>query len=137
MEETRHETSVIVLPAGSGRHYALGPMQASFLADGEETANRYSISEWWLDPHTEGPGAHHHDANDDVFYVIGGTMSFLAGDAWFDAAPGTFVRIPAGVTHDFANRGQTRAGVLNFYIPGGFEAEMPAIVDWFAANPSS
>ncbi|WP_148715126.1 cupin domain-containing protein [Chitinolyticbacter meiyuanensis] len=135
MAQAERPDSVIVLPPGGGRHYAMGRMQARFLADGEETVDRYSISEWWLEPHTEGPGAHRHDANDDVFYVIGGTMSFLAGEAWFEAGPGSFVRIPAGVTHDFANRGEQRAGVLNFYIPGGFEADMPAIVDWFAANP--
>jgi hypothetical protein len=26
------------------------------------------------------------------------------------------------------------AGLLNFFIPGGFEREMPAIVKWFAKN---
>ena len=42
------------------------------------------ISEWWLEPHTQGPGAHAHP-EDDVFYVIEGTMSFLVNDAWIDA----------------------------------------------------
>jgi hypothetical protein len=34
-----------------------------------ETGDGYSISEWWLEAHTKGPGAHSH-AKDDVFYVI-------------------------------------------------------------------
>jgi hypothetical protein len=59
-------------------------------------------------------------------------MSFLAGESWLDAPPGSFLRIPAGVTHDFENRSAERAGVLNVFLPGGFESMMPAIVDYFA-----
>jgi len=46
-------------------------------------------------------------------------MSLLAGDTWLDAPAGSFRRIPAGVTHDFENRGAARAGVLNVFLPGG------------------
>jgi len=122
----------IVLRAGEGRAYALGAMRSVFKADGAETADTYSISEWWLDPHTPGPGAHSHDANDDIFYVLEGTMTFLLGDQHVDATRGDFVRVPANVTHDFENRGDVPVGVLNIYIPGGFEREMEGIVAWFA-----
>ena len=44
---------------------------------------------------------------------------------------GTFLRIPAGVTHDIENRSDELAGFLNTYISGGFEKDMPAIVKWF------
>ena len=125
---------VIVLGPGEGRRYPCGPMQSAFLADGEETGDRYSVSIWWVDPGKPGPGAHSHDANEELFYVIEGTMAFLVGDRWVDAPPGTFLRIPAGVTHDFANRTAQRAGALNVFIPGGFEANMPAIVDWFRTH---
>lgn len=125
---------VIHLPAGAGRAYSLGPMHSVFKADGEETADTYSISEWWLEPRTPGPGPHKHEANDDIFYVLEGRFDFLAGDEHIDAGPGDFLRVPAGVMHDFSNRGDVRAGLLNIYIPGGFEHEMPAIVAWFAAN---
>jgi hypothetical protein len=32
------------------------------------------------------------------------------------------VRIPAGVTHDFANRTDAAATAFNVFVPGGFEA---------------
>jgi len=48
---------------------------------------------------------------------------------------GSFLRIPAGVIHGFQNRTPQRAGVLNVFIPGGFEADMPGIVAGFAAHP--
>ena len=113
----------------------MGRIQALFKADGAESENRYSISEWWLEPKTTGPGAHSHE-EDDVFYVLAGTMSFLVGADWLHAEAGSFVLVPAGTTHDFENRGAVRAGVLNFSAPGGFEPNMPAISKWFTEHPA-
>ena len=124
----------VILGPGEGRAYPMGRIGAVFKADGVETESRYSISEWWLEPHTQGPGAHSHP-EDDVFYVIAGTMSVLVGAEWTDAAVGSFVLVPGGVTHDFENRSNARAGVLNVSIPGPFEPHMPGIVQWFADNP--
>ena len=86
----------IFLPPGAGRSYPMGRICAIFKADGDETQGAYSISEWRLEPHTQGPGAHSHP-EDDVFYVIEGTMSFLIGDRWIDAPKGSFVLAPGGV----------------------------------------
>ena len=112
----------------------MGRLRAVFKADLSETRNAYSISEWWVEPHTKGPGPHTHE-EDDVFYVLEGTMTFFVGDRWIDAPRGAFVLAPGGVAHDFENRSSSRAGVLNFSVPGGFEVEMPAIADWFRENP--
>ena len=101
------------------------------ITDGAETDDRESVSEWWMAPRQTGPGAHHHEDNDEVFYVLEGTTSFLIGDTWIDADKGTFLRIPAKTMHDFANRTSKRTGVLNFYTPGGFERNMEDIVQWF------
>jgi len=127
--------SVIILEAGEGRRYEMGNIGAVFKADCGETADRYSISEWWLEPHTSGPGAHIHDDGDDVFFVIEGTMSFLVDDAWRDVERGGFVLVPSGIRHDFENRSAARAGLLNFSIPGAFEGYMPSIVEWFREHP--
>lgn len=125
----------IFLKPGEGRVYPMGRISALFKADGEETAGRYSISEWWLEPHTQGPGAHSHD-EDDIFYVIEGVMSFLMGDEWTHAGQGSFVLIPGGVTHDFENRSDAKSGVLNFSVPGNFEQAMPSIAAWFKEHPA-
>ncbi len=120
----------IFLPAGEGRAYPMGRVSAVFKADGPETRSRYSVSEWWLEPHTQGPGPHSHE-EDDLFYVLAGTMSILVDAQWFEAGPGAFVLVPGGVRHDFENRGAIRAGVLNFSAPGPFEPAMPEIAQWF------
>jgi mannose-6-phosphate isomerase-like protein (cupin superfamily) len=77
----------VVRGPGEGRAYPMGRISAVFKADGAETADRYSISEWWLEPHTKGPGAHSHP-EDDVFYVLAGTMSVLVDTEWMEAATG-------------------------------------------------
>jgi quercetin dioxygenase-like cupin family protein len=123
----------LVLMPGEGRAYPMGRISSVFKADEAETAQAYSISEWWLEPHTQGPGAHSHP-EDDVFYVLEGTMSLLLNDRWVDAPRGAFVLIPGGTTHDFENRSDQRAGVLNFS-NGPFEPAMPEIAAWFKANP--
>ncbi len=130
--------TAIALTAEQGRHYALGDkLSACFLADEAETGARYSISEWRLEPGQEGVGAHSHAENDDIFYVLDGRIEFLLGETWTAYGPGAFIRAPAGVTHDFRNRGAAPARLLNIYIPGGFERDMPGIVAWFAAQKSA
>ncbi len=135
MKHKNNSKDALILQPGEGRSYDCGTMTAVFKADENETDEKYSISEWWLEPHSGGPGAHHHENNDEVFYVLEGTTSFLVDDKWIDATKGTFLRIPAKTTHDFANRTNEKTGVLNFFIPGGFERDMPAIVKWFEENP--
>ena len=133
-DDDRQPRRPVVLAAGEGRRYDMGPIHAVFKSDGDETSGAYSISEWWLEPHTTGPGAHHHP-EDDVFYVTEGTMSVLVEDRWIDAPTGSFVLIPGGITHDFENRSDAPAAMLNVSQPGNFEPEMPAIVDWFHDHP--
>jgi quercetin dioxygenase-like cupin family protein len=120
----------LVLAAGEGRAYPMGRLSATFKADGEESAGLYSISEWWLEPQTAGPGPHSHP-EDDVFYVLGGVVSFFVADRWVAASTGAFVLAPGGVVHDFENRTDERAGFLNISVPGNFEENMPGISEWF------
>lgn len=134
MKQTNDDA--LILNVGEGRKYNCGTMTAIFKADEQETDEKYSISEWWLEPNSEGPGAHLHEDNVEVFYVIEGRPSILIGDRWIDAEKGAFVRIPANTMHDFANRTDSKAALLNFFIPGGFERNMPAIVKWFEDNPA-
>ncbi|WP_421592482.1 cupin domain-containing protein [Shinella sp. M27] len=133
MEKTG--TDVLFLRPGEGRTYPLGRMSAVFKADHGETDNAYCVSEWWLEPRTPGPGAHSHEENVELFYVLSGVASILAGEDWLEAPAGSFVRIPATVMHEFENRTDERVGLLNIFLPGGFEENMPAIAKWFPDNP--
>ncbi|UII29694.1 cupin domain-containing protein [Fulvivirga ulvae] len=126
--------ALIKLPPDGGRKYDMGSMRAIFKADEEATLAQYSVSEWWLEPHSTGPGAHLHEHNDEIFYVLEGTVSMLVGDEWVEAKKGAFFLIPANTMHDFANNSDQPMGLLNVYIPGGFERDMPAILQWYEDN---
>lgn len=127
----------VILPPGAGRSYDCGPMRAVFKADGAETGGRYCVSEWTVAPRSPGSGPHSHEANDEIFLVTDGVMSMRVGDEWVEAAKGTVLCIPAGVTHDFENRSDQPATLFNVYLPGGFEPMMPAIMRWFAEQRAS
>ena len=111
-----------VLAPGGGRAWPMGPLTATFKADGAESAGRYSVSEWWLEPHTAGPGPHTHP-EDDVFYVLEGVVSFLLGDERHEVPTGAFVLAPGGVPHDFENRTAGTGRVPQHLGPGRFRAE--------------
>lgn len=133
MEDAGAVRQPIIVPPEEGRIYPMGRMRAIFKADGEESAGRYSVSEWWLEPRTRGPGAHAHP-EDHVYYVIAGTLSLCLGEAWSDVTAGTYAVIPGGTPHTFENQGSARAGFISFNAPGGFEERMPGIASHMAAE---
>lgn len=116
MEHQKNDTETLILQEGQGRVYNCGTMTAIFKADENETNEKYSISEWWLEPKSAGPGAHLHEENDEVVYILEGSTSFLIGDKWINADQGTFLRIPAKTIHDFKNNTDEKTGVLNSFI---------------------
>lgn len=93
---------------------------------GAETNDSYSVSEWWLDPGFAGFGNHRH-ANDDMFYVLAGEVTFVLDGQTTWRAPARSDGCPLASS--------TR--ILNVFIPGGFEIEMPKIVEWLAAQSVS
>ncbi|HZV57806.1 MAG TPA: cupin domain-containing protein [Sphingobium sp.] len=120
------DAASLVIRPETGRIYEMGRITAIFKADGDETHGRYSISEWWLEPRTKGPGLHSHP-EDHIFYVIAGTLDLIFEDSSTQAPKGTYVIIPGGTAHDFENQGAERVGFISLNAPGGFESLMPRI----------
>lgn len=133
MEEAGVIRNPIVVPPEQGRVYEMGRMRAIFKADLNESAGRYSVSEWCLEARTRGPGLHSHP-EDHVYYVIAGTLSVRVNDEWSHATQGTYVVIPGGTPHTFENQGLARTGFISFNSPGGFEARMTGIASALAAE---
>lgn len=125
----------LVVKPNEGRVYSMGRMSAIFKADGNETTNNnLSVSEWWLEPNTEGPHNHEH-TEDHLFYVIEGSLSVYLDERWFVADKGSYIYIPSGNTHGFKNQSDKKVGFMSINTPGGFEAVVPGIVDYFNKNP--
>lgn len=65
------------------------------------------------------PPPHVHEAQDEVFYVIGGRFAVTCGDQQWTAGPGSLVFLPRGVPHGFTVDGDGgRTLLLN--TPAGF-----------------
>jgi mannose-6-phosphate isomerase-like protein (cupin superfamily) len=133
MPDAAHARKPILVGPDQGRVYPMGRLRAVFKADRDETAGGYSVSEWWLEPGTRGPGPHAH-AEDHVFYVIAGTVSVTLDGAGSQLARGSYAVIPGGTSHDFENRGGEPAGFIAFTAPGGFEERMPDIAQALSAE---
>lgn len=93
---------------------------------GAHTGGAYSVIEGLFQPQGFHPLPHVHDAHDEGFYVLDGTMEFRVGDDEHTAAAGTFLHVPGGVWHQFANAGDTAARMLIIHSPAmeGFFYEL-------------
>ncbi len=110
----------IVVPPGQGRRVG----NVEFLARSADTP-RFNLALITLQPRREGPELHTHADEDDSFYVLEGELTFIADDEVV-AGPGTFVLVPPGIPHTFANRGDAVLRMLNIHAPAGFDLRLEA-----------
>ena len=68
-----------------------------------------------------------------MFFVLEGTLTVTLGEETIEAAPRTFVCVPPGVRHSFANRTEQPVLFLNFNTPSGWEDYMRDLGSAFAA----
>ncbi|MDT7538688.1 MAG: hypothetical protein QOI82_2273 [Actinomycetota bacterium] len=74
-------------------------------------------------------GSHLHSTIEEQFYVVDGEMELRAGDELIVGRPGTFVSVPAGIPHAFANRTATPARMLLLCTPPGHERYFAELAD--------
>lgn len=110
--------AVVVRPS-EGRRVG----NVEFLARSQDTP-RFNLAVITIQPHSDGPEMHSHTAEDDSFYVLEGELTFTVDDAEIVAGPGTFVLVPPGVRHSFANRGDAVARFINVHAPAGFDRRL-------------
>ena len=110
-------TEISVIPAAGGEAIQLGPVQMRILEDGRTSGHRLGVGEITIAAHADGPPQHRHARHDEGFYVVSGTARFTVADTSYDAPAGTFVMIPPGAPHTFANPADEPAVLLNTFTP--------------------
>ena len=110
--------AVVVEPGAGAR---VGNVE--FLCLSEHSA-RFNLSQITMAPQKHGPPAHVHDDEDDAFYILDGELVFEVEGKEIVAGPGTFVLVPPGVEHTFANRTDAEVRVLNIHAPAGFDRRL-------------
>jgi quercetin dioxygenase-like cupin family protein len=109
--------AVSIIRPGEGELISNGPSSIRILEDGSNTARRLGIAEVVIPAHTPGPPQHRHAQHDEGFYVLSGTVRFTVGKNDYDADAGTWVLVPPGAPHTFANPGDDRAVMLTTFTP--------------------
>jgi quercetin dioxygenase-like cupin family protein len=81
----------------------------------------------------EEPPSHTHQTEDEMFYVLEGSITFHCGEATFDLETGGFVFLPAGIQHGYTIRGEDPVRLIVVTAPvrdaaskgwGGFVSDM-------------
>jgi mannose-6-phosphate isomerase-like protein (cupin superfamily) len=71
---------------------------------------------------TQPPGSgsplHVHTREAEAWYLLEGTMTYVAGTETFHLAPGDFIYLPQDVPHAFRTTGATPARFLGLSLPG-------------------
>ena len=94
---------------------------------------RYVSQAFTLVEHPMAPGilgspTHTHSREDELSYVVYGTVQAHVGDRVVTAGPQEIIWKPRGVPHAFWNPGPERALILELIVPGGFEGYFRELV---------
>jgi mannose-6-phosphate isomerase-like protein (cupin superfamily) len=112
------ERAVVVRP---GEGHRVGNVE--FLARSTDT-DRFTLAVVTIAPRRSGPEEHAHADEDDSFYMLDGELVFTVDGEDVTADAGTFVLVPPGVSHTFANRTDEPARFLNVHAPAGFDLRL-------------
>lgn len=93
-----------------------------FLARSEDTP-RFNLVLITMQPHQDGPSRTPTPAR-TMRSTFSRARTFAVEGEEITAGPGTFVLVPPGVSHTFANRGAAIARVVNVHAPAGFDLRL-------------
>jgi mannose-6-phosphate isomerase-like protein (cupin superfamily) len=85
----------------------------------DQTGGALSVLEITEPPNEAGP-LHVHHREDEGFWILEGSATFLVGDTRIEAGAGDFVWGPRGVPHAYTT-GDAGCRMLYIMTPGGFE----------------
>ena len=111
-------TATVLKPGEGQSIWQLGNV-FTVKAAGDQTQGRFAL----LEQVAAGapPPMHIHDADDEAFYVLQGSVDLYVGDDVLRAEAGAFCLIPAGIQHSFISTSAEPARLLLVVSPAGFE----------------
>ncbi len=111
----------IVLLPGDGERIEAGASTAVMKATAETTGGAFSMSEVTFPAGMNGPPPHAHSHTTDTFYILEGTLRVMVDGGEIEAPAGSYILVPPGVVHTFANTSEEPVRFLNLNAPGGWE----------------
>ena len=118
MDGRTRTTTVLVRGSGDGpATWALGSLFER-VASGGETGGALELSLVTQPAGTATP-LHVHTGEAEAFYLLDGTMTYLAGEQTHLLSQGSFIYLPSGVPHAFRVTGTNPVRFLAIAAPGG------------------
>jgi mannose-6-phosphate isomerase-like protein (cupin superfamily) len=115
------EASGAIQPAAGETRSFWGPGDRyTFLVTGEESGGSMFALDCLVGA-GGGPPPHRHLAEDELFYVFEGSISFTMGDETRRIGPGECAFVPRGTAHAYVNTSETDARMIAVYTPAGME----------------
>jgi len=108
------------MPAGEGDAWWFVDTRMTVKADGAATGGALTVIEWSA-PVGFAPPLHVHPMEEEMLYLLSGSIRIVCGDREWDAGPGSFVLLPRGVPHGFIVTGDEPVRGLQLTTPAGFE----------------
>jgi len=102
------------------------------VVDSRQTAGM-TLGEARLPGHTAGPARHVHTREDEGIYVLAGVLTAEVGDQRYEVGPESFLWMPRGVPHTFANLGDEEVWSIGLINPGGFEHFFAEVADYLGS----
>ena len=81
---------------------SVGQMRIRYLVDGSQNAG-LGMFELTVPPGSNVPPAHSHSNNEEIVYVLEGTLRYTVAGETRDLTPGQTMRTPKGSVHGFSN----------------------------------
>lgn len=114
-----------------GRLVDLGGLGVRFKVYSEQTGGQFAVVEHPIEPGVlVQPHTHQHE--DELSYVVSGTIWARVGDQEIEAPAGSYIWKPRQVMHSFWNPGPEPALIVETISPGGLERlfeEAAAVVE--------
>jgi mannose-6-phosphate isomerase-like protein (cupin superfamily) len=85
-----------------------------------------------IPPGAPGPGRHVHTNEDEGIYVVAGTLTVEVGEHRYEVEPESFVFLPRGVPHAFANLSDEEVWTVGLLNPPGLEEMFREQAEYFA-----
>ena len=104
--------------AAGGPAYRVNTSRVTFKAVAEDTGGAYSLFEACTEP-GHGVPAHFQRYEDEAFWVLEGTYTFLLDDRTVEAGVGDYAFVPRGTVHAWTNSGAVPGRMLIMVSPGG------------------
>lgn len=107
----------IVFEVEEGKLLSARGSNMFFKATHASTNGAFSFMERTLPPGGRKPPPHIHTNCEEAFYVLDGEIEFFLGDDTVIGRPGSFVHVPGGVSHTFANGATTASRLVIIHAP--------------------